>query len=163
MRKRTRILALILFFTMCMAISASMTRVWIDEITPKRPPLYRIMPHERLKTPAPAEANANLIRLYAPVVGSIVTSPLTITGEARGYWYFEASAPVVLYDAKGHEIATGHVTAQDDWMTEDFVPFEGTLKWEAPETSFGTLVLRNANASGDPERDIQMKVPVRFE
>jgi len=163
MEKRTRTLILILVFTMCMAISASATRVYLDGLTPKLPSIYEIRKHVPLKYPKPAEANANLIRLTHPVAGSVITSPFALEGEARGYWYFEATAPFVLHDAKGTEIAAGYVTAIDDWMTEDFVGFEGDLEFEKPETATGTLVLRNANASGDPERDIRLKVPVRFE
>ena len=161
-RKRAHILILILVFTMCMALSASATRVWLDAITPKESPKYLIS-DEDAAWRKPAEANRNLVRLYAPTAGALVTSPLTVTGEARGYWYFEASAPALLYDANGQEIARGYVTATDDWMTEDFVGFEGTLTFDVPETPSGTLVLKNDNPSGDPERDIFLHVPVRFE
>ena len=74
-----------------------------------------------------AAQKANLIRLDSPRPGAEIKSPLTITGQARGYWYFEASFPVVLVDWDGRIIAQGIATAKDEWMTENFVPFEATI------------------------------------
>lgn len=163
MRRQTRILILLLVFTMFMAISASMTRVWLDELSPKGEPMFAVRKHLSLKTPRIKEANRNLIRLHSPEPGSLVSSPIVLSGEARGYWFFEADAPVFLYDAEGGEIANSFISADGEWTTEDFVSFEGRLEFGAPETDAGTLVFRNANASGDVERDIQLRIPVRFE
>ncbi|HBB27246.1 TPA: hypothetical protein DCZ36_01965, partial [Candidatus Gracilibacteria bacterium] len=90
------------------------------------------------------------------------TSPLTIRGEARGYWFFEASFPVVLTDKKGRVLTGTIATAQSEWMTEEFVPFEAVLNFEGsqlPEGK-GILVLKRDNPSGLPENDDALKVPV---
>jgi len=79
-----------------------------------------------------AAQKADLIRLASPRPNQTVSSPLTITGEARGYWYFEASFPVFLVDWDGKIIAQGIATAKDNWMTEEFVPFEATSEWTSP-------------------------------
>ncbi len=105
----------------------------------------------------------NLISVDAPAKNAVVSSPLTITGTARGTWYFEASAPVELRDTSGKVIAQGHVDAQGDWMTEDFVPFKVTLTFaKQPAGSTGTLVLKNDNPSGDPARQKELDIPVKF-
>jgi hypothetical protein len=91
-----------------------------------------------------------------------VASPLTVTGEARGNWYFEASFPVKLLDANGNEIVVSYAQAQGEWMTEDFVPFMSTLTFAAPSTPTGTLVLQKDNPSGLPENDNSVSVPVTF-
>lgn len=104
-----------------------------------------------------------LIRLETPLPEAVVMSPLTITGQARGYWYFEASFPVVLTDWDGRIIAEGYAEAQDDWMTEEFVPFKATLTFEQPSYGErGMLILRKDNPSGLPEHDDALEVPVRF-
>lgn len=95
--------------------------------------------------------------------GDTVTSPLTVTGEARGTWYFEASFPVRLLDGNGNEIAVEPAQAQEDWMTEDFVPFEVTLVFTQPSTPTGTLVLEKDNPSGLPEHADQITMPVSFQ
>lgn len=104
----------------------------------------------------------DLIRVASPRPGETIESPLTIEGEARGYWFFEASAPVVLTNWDGLIIAEGYVTADGGWMTEDFVPFSGELTFEA-DTSVserGTLILQKANASGLPEHDDALEFPI---
>src|SRR5687768_13489706 len=57
-----------------------------------------------------------LINVTEPQADAIVSSPLTVKGEARGPWYFEASFPVRLYDDVGTEIAVGVAQAQGEWM-----------------------------------------------
>lgn len=105
----------------------------------------------------------DLITVVEPLPGATVTSPLTIKGEARGNWYFEASAPVTLYGQSGGLLAQGHVQAQGEWMTTDYVPFEATLAFPAqPAGSSGTLIVKNDNPSGDPSRDKTLEIPVKF-
>jgi hypothetical protein len=104
----------------------------------------------------------NLIRIDNPRPGTKVESPLKVSGQARGYWFFEASFPVSLVDANGDEIGVGIAQAKGDWMTEQFVPFTATLKFTKPTTKYGTLVLKKDNPSGMPENDDQLRVPVTF-
>ena len=110
-----------------------------------------------------AAQKAGLIRLTAPLPNATVSSPLTITGEARGYWYFEASFPVVLVDWDGRIIAQGIATAKDEWMTEEFVPFEATLTFVVDKNVYsnrGALILQKDNPSGLPEYDDALEIPV---
>lgn len=105
---------------------------------------------------------SNLIVIDAPIANATVVSPLTITGKARGNWYFEASFPVRLEDTLGNILATAPAQAQGEWMTTDFVPFEVALTFKRPFTEFGELILKNDNPSGDPMNDKEIRVPVRF-
>jgi hypothetical protein len=110
---------------------------------------------------------SNFIVVSAPEPLSTISSPLTLRGEARGYWFFEATFPVVLVDWDGKIIAEGYVTADDEWMTEDFVTFKGTLEFEDPswEEDFskrGSLIFQKNNPSGLPENDDALEIPVRF-
>jgi uncharacterized protein YkuJ len=98
-----------------------------------------------------------------PEANAIVTSPLTISGEARGTWFFEASFPVELRDGGGNVIASGIVQAQTEWMVESFVPFYLQLTFSDPETATGSLALIKDNPSGLPENDDEIIIPVRFE
>jgi len=106
---------------------------------------------------------SNLIRVSDPQPNQEIVSPITITGEARGGWYFEASFPVVLVDWDGLIIAEGYAEAQGKWMTEEFVPFKATLTFKAPAyKNYGTLILRKDNPSGLPEHDDAIEIPVLF-
>jgi hypothetical protein len=106
----------------------------------------------------------DLIRVDRPRPNQGITSPLHITGEARGYWFFEASFPVRLLDANGNNIpiTPGYIMATQEWMTEDFVPFEATLEFTAPAGTKGTLVFMKDNPSGLPENDDQLRMPIVF-
>lgn len=105
-----------------------------------------------------------LITLDYPSVATVISSPLEISGEARGNWYFEGSFPVILTDGDGLIIAEGHAIADGEWMTEDFVPFEASLEFVAPEFGdSGTLILKKDNPSGLPENDNALEIPIFFE
>lgn len=93
---------------------------------------------------------------------STVSSPLEITGEARGNWFFEASFPVKIYDANNNLLGSSPAQAQGEWMTENFVPFTVSLNFSAPTTDIGTLILEKDNPSGLPENAGEYKIPVRF-
>jgi len=107
--------------------------------------------------------NDDIISITAPQPGEMVMSPLAISGEARGMWYFEADFPVELVDSEGETIVMHFATAQGEWMTEDYVPFTSTLEFELPEgETSGTLILHRDNPSGLPENDDRLEIPVTF-
>lgn len=101
----------------------------------------------------------DLIRIDNPRPNQAVTSPLLIQGEARGYWFFEGDFPVKLII--GDKVITGIATAKGEWMTEDFVAFESSIEFET-QASSGELILIKDNASGLPEHDDQLIIPVKF-
>lgn len=108
---------------------------------------------------------SNLIRVNYPKPNQSISSPLVITGEARGNWFFEASFPVVLVNWDGLIIAQGIATAKSDWMTTEFVPFEATLNFTFDRNSYsnkGALILKKDNPSGLPEHDDALEIPIIF-
>jgi hypothetical protein len=115
------------------------------------------------------EDKTDLIILTTPLPEQVIQSPLLITGEARGNWFFEASFPVTLTNWDGLIIAEGYATAEGEWMTEDFVPFTATIDFENPyqteQLDFmkrGTLILQKNNPSGLPEHDDALEITVFF-
>lgn len=112
-------------------------------------------------------ASEDLIRNVSVQAGDSITSPLIITGEARGTWFFEASFPVTIVDWDGKIIAQVPAQANGEWMTEDFVPFTATLEFNTPAgpggpINRGAIILKNDNPSGLPERDRALEIPVVF-
>ena len=107
----------------------------------------------------------DLVRLSTPRPNQVIQNPLTIKGEARGFWFFEASFPVVLTDWDGRIIAQSIATANGEWMTSEFVPFEATLTFTLDKDAYsnrGTLILRKDNPSGLSEHDDALEIPVIF-
>ncbi len=115
------------------------------------------------------DSKADFIKISSPVPNGVVGNPLTITGLARGMWFFEASFPVSLVNWDGLIIAEGIATAQGEWMTEEFVPFLASLEFTSPykegDQDFmkrGALILQRDNPSGLPENDNALEIPIRF-
>jgi len=104
----------------------------------------------------------DLIRTSQPRPNELIESPLEITGEARGYWFFEADFPIQLIDANGQLLGMAIARALSDWMTEEFVPFEANLDFQSPTTKKGTLILVKDNPSGLPEYDDELLIPIWF-
>ena len=105
----------------------------------------------------------DLIKVENPEPYQTINSPLVIKGEARGYWFFEADFPIKLLDEKENLIALQIATAQSDWMTEDFVPFEAVLEFETPAAERGFLVFEKDNPSGLQENADELRIPIVFE
>lgn len=106
---------------------------------------------------------ADLIVVSYPEPNDQITSPVTIYGQARGYWFFEASFPVKILDDNNNVIAQGIAVADGEWMTEEFVPFVSILEFTKPlNVNNGTLILERDNPSGLPENDAQIQIPVVF-
>ncbi|MBI4085461.1 MAG: tryptophan-rich sensory protein [Candidatus Liptonbacteria bacterium] len=104
----------------------------------------------------------NLIRVESPGANETVSSPLTVRGNARGNWFFEASFPVKILDVNGNLVATSIAQAQSDWMTTEFVPFNAVIEFEKPTAGSGFLVLEKDNPSGLPEHSDELRVPILF-
>lgn len=106
-------------------------------------------------------SNSN-INLISPLANEVITSPLAIKGEAKGSWFFEAQFPIQLEDDQGNKLAAGIATAQDEWMTENMVPFIANLTFNPGNAEKGFLILERDNPSGQASTSERIKVPVLF-
>ena len=142
------------------ALGLTIFAVWgtignLKRNTPIAPPAANTAPNE-------SQTKPDLIRVLTPKPNETITSPLRIEGEARGFWFFEASFPVRLVDDSGKELGLAIAQAQDEWMTENFVPFRTELEFKPPAAEQGILILEKDNPSGLPEHADELRIPVRF-
>lgn len=107
-------------------------------------------------------STGDLIQVNQPKEGDRVKSPLVVQGRARGNWYFEGSFPVRLETAAGEVLAEVPGSAQGEWMTTDFVPFELSLVYGTTTATSGVLILQNDNPSGLIEQAKEIRIPVLF-
>lgn len=126
----------------------------------KRGVVYRLQYHNTYQNNK--EQAKNPIVLDSPIANNFVASPLYITGEALGNWFFEGSFPVEVRDENNKIIATAIAQARDDWMTEAYVPFSIEVEFPIPETETGRIILKKDNPSGLKELDDFQEIPVRF-
>lgn len=111
------------------------------------------------------EEQTELIYLETPTPNETISSPLTILGQARGFWFFEASFPVKIYDDNNKLLGVAiaqSIAADGNWMTENFVPFKAELNFNYSTSTNGFLVLERDNPSGLPENYDELRVPVKF-
>ena len=104
----------------------------------------------------------DLINVTSPRIDAVVQNPLSVTGEARGNWYFEASFPIKIYDSAGTLLGVTPAQAQGDWMTSEYVPFSALFTYKTPTTVTGYLVFEKDNPSGLPENANELRIPVTF-
>lgn len=118
-----------------------------------------------LPTNLPVEgsrASASDIVVTSPGSGDKIASPLSVSGQARGSWFFEASAPVKIVDANGKILGQAPMQAQGDWMTTNMVPFAGNIAFTKPSTATGAVIFENDNPSGMASTSRYLAIPVYF-
>ena len=111
------------------------------------------------ETMAPAEQ----IRITSPAPEAVVSSPLELSGEALGTWFFEGSFPFRLQSHDGDVLASGTVTTDGNWMTTDFVGFFATVDFDVEAQVPGTLILMKDNPSGLPANAASVEVPLTLQ
>lgn len=121
-------------------------------------------------SPSPVESTSPVpstepseVTLTSPLPNSTISSPLTISGQAPGTWFFEANIVGVLESTDGVEIARVPLQAQGEWMTEGLVTFEGDMTFAVPSgVTDGKIIIENDNPSGLPENSKSAEFPVQF-
>lgn len=150
--KFSLIILLLLSLTSCNFSEKKEERI----ITPEKNPA------EEIKDSSNADQEAKGLEIFSPAEGDIVSSPLELKGKAKGTWYFEANFGVKLLDQDYNVLEESYVIATEDWMTEDWVPFEGTLKFNESISATGFLVFEKANPSGLEEHALSDTLQIRF-
>lgn len=103
------------------------------------------------------------VRIIQPQSSAVATSPLRVSGEARGSWFFEGALPVRLANASGHIIARANATSSENWMTENYIPFSAVLYFSVQERQEGRLIIAKDNPSGLPHNEAEVRIPVILE
>lgn len=104
------------------------------------------------------------IQIISPKINEEVSSPIKITGKVTGDGWagFEGQVGTVkLLDATGKELATGILNATTEWTSLP-TNFETTLNFQSATAQSGTLVFKNENPSGLPEKDKTFSLPVKI-
>lgn len=100
------------------------------------------------------------IEIFNPKENSVISNPLKIEGRARGSWFFEAEFTAELYDENGNFLGKGIMRAKSDWTTNDFVAFEGEVKFNTTTSKSVILKILSSNPSGldEYQRIYEMKL-----
>ncbi len=150
----------LILFSLCVllimfVISAVLLKITIDKDKPKV--------DEPLETVSYKNATEDNIRVELPFAGAVVGKQFSIIGEARGYWFFEASFPIEIIDENGKTISQAIAQANGEWMTTNFVPFKTDISIPQDFIGKATVVLKKDNPSGLPENDASLSIPITIE
>ncbi len=102
------------------------------------------------------------LEITNPAISDTINSPFTITGKAKGSWFFEGSFPVLITDSNNNLMGTGVAQAKGDWMTQDFVDFSADVTFSKPNTPTGFIIFTNDNPSGLPANQKKEKLEIKF-
>lgn len=94
--------------------------------------------------------------------GDTINRVTTITGEAKGPWYFEGDFPVIAKDTSGQTIEAFIATAQGNWMTSNFVDFEVDIDLSNYSGNTVVLEFQKDNPSGQPQHDDSYSIQVNL-
>ncbi len=107
------------------------------------------------------KTQANVINVTTPQAGDRVQDPVTVKGQARGYWFSEGAFPILIIDSTGYTVGEGNGKAEGQWLTTNFVEFSGSIPiFSTPRAETGIMRLRRggpSSQSGD-----YVEVPVTF-
>lgn len=112
------------------------------------------------------QSSADDIQVTLPFPGAVTGKDFSVRGKARGYWFFEASFPVFLFDPEGNQIAVGLAAPEPpgtEWMTTEFVNFKADVVVPPEFIGPAILVVARDNASGLPEHDAHVSFPITVE
>ncbi len=109
------------------------------------------------------EGNKNDLVSFSIAPGSKVKGVVSYTGAVKGGYFFEANILVNVLDKNKVLLKQGNAMATTDWMTADAVSFGGSIDFTNLPKGPAYIELHNDNASGLPENDKSILIPVVIE
>lgn len=106
-----------------------------------------------------------MITVESPIQGSSIDPSMEtiLSGKAVGNWFFEATAPIGVYNLDGKLLANTYITAQGEWMTTNFVNFTGKISpFLTNGAVSGYIQFSNSNPSDNEGFNRNLKIMVTF-
>ncbi len=91
---------------------------------------------------------------------SKVHGVVSYRGTIRGAYFFEANILIKILGANKQVLKESNAMATTDWMTAEPVDFEGNIDFTGFPTGRAYIRIQNDNASGLPEHDKWIDIPV---
>lgn len=95
--------------------------------------------------------------------GQSVTGILNVTGVVRGGYFFEGNILLNILDSDKKILRESNGKAKTEWMTAVPVTFEGELVFTMLPRGRAFIEIHNDNASGLPENDKSILIPIIIE
>lgn len=95
--------------------------------------------------------------------GEKVSGILDIKGSVKGGYFFEANILVNILDSNKNILKSGNGNATANWMTIEPVSFKAKLDFTSLPKGPAYIEIHNDNASGLPENDKSILIPIIIE
>ena len=100
---------------------------------------------------------------FSILPGSKVHGVMSYRGVIKGGYFFEANIVINILDSDKKILKASNAMATDDWMTGGPVAFEGNIDFSALPKGPAYFEIHNDNASGLPEHDKSVLIPIVIE
>jgi hypothetical protein len=100
---------------------------------------------------------------FSITAGSKVSGVATYQGEVKGGYFFEGNILVNILDGDKNLLKASNAMATSDWMTIEPVSFEGNVDFTNLPAGPAYIEIKNDNASGLPEHDKNILIPIIIE
>lgn len=88
---------------------------------------------------------------------------VTYRGMVKGGYFFEANILINVLDSNKNVLLKSNAMAKGDWMTINPVEFEGNIDFSNLAPGKAYIEIHNDNASGLPENDKSILIPIIIE
>jgi len=85
---------------------------------------------------------------------------LSYRGSIKGGYFFEANIMINILDANKNVLKASNAVAKTEWMTAGPVEFEGNIDFTGLPAGPAYFEIHNDNASGLPENDKSILIPI---
>mgnify|MGYP001277170469 CR=1 FL=1 len=92
--------------------------------------------------------------------GQEVSGEIIATGSIKGGYFFEGNILVNILDDNKKLLRAGNGNAKTDWMTSEPVGFDAILDFTKLKKGNAYIEIHNDNASGLPEKDKSILIPI---
>lgn len=115
--------------------------------------------NEEITYPA-IEGNAKDLVSFSVLPGQEVFGVLNVAGAVQGGYFFEANIILNILDEDKDLLRQTNGNAKTDWMTSGPVGFDAVLDFSGLKNGLAFIEIHNDNASGLPENDKSILIPV---
>lgn len=109
------------------------------------------------------EGNVNDLVSLSFDPNSKLSGPIDFNGSVKGAYFFEGNIQINILAVDKTVLKSGYATATTDWMTAEPVEFKGSIDLTGLSAGPAYFEIHNDNASGLPENDKSIQIPIVIE
>jgi hypothetical protein len=113
--------------------------------------------------PSVIGGDKNNLVFFSILPGSKVSGVISYKGSVKGGYFFEGNILINILNVDKKILKNSNAMATSEWMTADPVEFEGNLDFSYLPKGPAYIEIHNDNASGLPENDKSILIPIIIE